>query len=120
MSFRTQNQDTNETNYDEYPMINYYPEAYRYSMLPCQNIDCPAISGYTPYNDNDVNNYKDGFRQYHNRPYRPYYHQYYNPYYYNPYYHHPYYHRPYYDYDYDFDYGYGVPFLAGLALGSFF
>lgn len=116
MSFRTENQDTNETNYDEYPMMNYYPEAYRYSMLPCQNINCPALSGYTPYNNNDVNNYKDGFRQYHNRPYHPYYHPYYHQYY-HPYYH-PYYHHPYYDYDYD--YGYGVPFLAGLALGSFF
>lgn len=123
MTFRNENQDTIKTlseHYSEYPMTNYCPGAYRYSMLPCQNIHYETMPRYMEY-DNDVGNHRDGFRQYYNRPYYPYssYPLYnpYPPYNYPPYYDN-YYERPYYN-PY-FDYGYEVPFLTGLFLGSFF
>lgn len=127
MAFRNENQDTNEAGYEHYeqPYEYYdeYPMMYELQMTPYQNMpyQMPEYMGYDedimiPRNDG-INDDKDGFRQYHNRPYqhRPYYP--YHPYYHNPYYH-QYYDRPYYN-PY-FNYGYGIPFLAGLALGSFF
>jgi hypothetical protein len=131
MTFRNKNQDISETfpkNYNEYPMMNYCPAAYRYSMLPCQNIHYETMPRYMEYDNDsmtrrndDVNDYKGGFRQYHNRPYYPYYpypaYNPYPPYNYPPYYNN-YYSRPYYNSYYDYDYG--IPFLTGLVLGSFF
>lgn len=136
MTFRIENQDNTEIgyenyeqpyedyneypmmNYGEYPMMNYYPMMYEPQMTPYYNMPYQGPE-YTEYDEdimaprNDgVSDDKESFRQYHH----PYYH---HPYYYHPYYHHPYYYPPYYPY-FDYGYGYEFPFLAGLALGSFF
>lgn len=118
MTFRIENQDNTEIGYEnyeqpyedynEYPMMNYYPMMYEPQMTPYYNMPYqgPEYMEYdedimTPRNDS-VSDDKESFRQYH-----------------HPYYHHPYYYPPYYPY-FDYGYGYEFPFLAGLAIGSFF